>query len=137
MFFWWICGGESGLPILFLCHLSFSMMWFLTLFFYKLYTLYSQVRLICHFSFMYSTVMILMSIYWTNWWAFSPLLFSGRLYVRFEWSILDTLVEITYLVQTKHLYLAFSLWILNFGLILAWDFVFPFLHEIVLETGFF
>ena len=21
MFFWWICGGESGLPILFLCHL--------------------------------------------------------------------------------------------------------------------
>ena len=22
MFFWWICGGESGLPILFLCHLS-------------------------------------------------------------------------------------------------------------------
>ena len=20
MFFWWICGGESGLPILFLCH---------------------------------------------------------------------------------------------------------------------
>ena len=22
MFFWWICGGESGLPILFLCHLK-------------------------------------------------------------------------------------------------------------------
>ena len=22
MFFWWICGGESGLPILFFCHLS-------------------------------------------------------------------------------------------------------------------
>ena len=21
MFFWWICGGESGLPVLFLCHL--------------------------------------------------------------------------------------------------------------------
>ena len=21
MFFWWICGGENGLPILFLCHL--------------------------------------------------------------------------------------------------------------------
>ena len=21
MFFWWICGGESGLPFLFLCHL--------------------------------------------------------------------------------------------------------------------
>ena len=20
MFFWWICGGESGIPILFLCH---------------------------------------------------------------------------------------------------------------------
>ena len=23
MFFWWICGGESGLPVLFLCHLQF------------------------------------------------------------------------------------------------------------------
>ena len=22
MFFWWICAGESGLPVLFLCHLS-------------------------------------------------------------------------------------------------------------------
>ena len=22
MFFWWICGGESGLPILFLCRLK-------------------------------------------------------------------------------------------------------------------
>ena len=26
-FFWWICGGESGLPILFLCHLSSSLLW--------------------------------------------------------------------------------------------------------------
>ena len=24
MFFWWICGGESGLPVLFLCHLRTS-----------------------------------------------------------------------------------------------------------------
>ena len=24
MFFWWICGGESGLPVLFLCHLRIA-----------------------------------------------------------------------------------------------------------------
>ena len=24
MFFWWICWGESGLPVLFLCHLLFD-----------------------------------------------------------------------------------------------------------------
>ena len=30
MFFWWLCGGESGLPILFLCHLrtASSIQWF-------------------------------------------------------------------------------------------------------------
>ena len=28
MFFWWICGGESGLPVLFLCHLRTVMMIF-------------------------------------------------------------------------------------------------------------
>ena len=25
MFFWWICGGESGLPVLFLCHFRTSL----------------------------------------------------------------------------------------------------------------
>ena len=30
MFFWWLCGGESGLPVLFLCHLrtASSIQWF-------------------------------------------------------------------------------------------------------------
>ena len=29
MFFWWICGGESGLPVLFLCHLRTAHIYFL------------------------------------------------------------------------------------------------------------
>ena len=28
MLFWWICGGESGLPILFLCHLRTAPLFF-------------------------------------------------------------------------------------------------------------
>ena len=40
MFFWWICGGESGLPLLFLCHLrtAHSYIYFLYLNFKPLTT---------------------------------------------------------------------------------------------------
>ena len=39
MFFWWICGGESGLPVLFLCHLRTALILFLYswIFFFSVY----------------------------------------------------------------------------------------------------
>ena len=49
MFFWWICGGESGLPILFLCHLSSHhycrfLMWCSNIFLFLAYIFYVNVK---------------------------------------------------------------------------------------------
>ena len=43
MFFWWICGGESGLPVLFLCHLrTASGLNFLNAYFYISFLIHQQ-----------------------------------------------------------------------------------------------
>ena len=55
MIFWWISGGESGLPVLFLCHLWTSPC---NLFFYKFISYLS--------SFPYSVLVRIHSDLWTN-----------------------------------------------------------------------
>ena len=45
MIFWWICGGESGLPILFLCHLKTSPC---NLFFFFFFTNLFHISLLFH-----------------------------------------------------------------------------------------
>ena len=50
MFFWWICGGESGLPILFLCHIRTTLLCLSLYFILNLFLCFKITVQFCSFA---------------------------------------------------------------------------------------
>jgi len=72
IFFWWICGGKSGLPVLFLCHLRTT-----PTFLFSIFPFFFSPYSLVLFSLLYSPVGTLLYFYFPvcalvsfvlNWW---------------------------------------------------------------------